>query len=183
MVLKEINDIDKELTNQFELLANLTRNLSLNEITQFKLKNAGNVIPWNDIVFSGIYLIEIKNNKQFDTYEEWIENFKRQWEDERYLRKFTPNLKKMRIKAHSELKEWMPIYIGKSKNIGSRIHGHIYKELHKTTFALKLMARENLHDHIFRLKVCKVTVKNYDAIVPRIEWQLRNRINPLIGKQ
>lgn len=181
--MQEIIVIDKELTNLFDSLANFTRNLNLCEIAQFKLENAANIIPWNDIAFSGIYLIEIKNNKRFDTYEEWIENFKSQWEDEKYLRKFTPNLKKMRIKAHSELEEWMPIYIGKSKNIGSRIHGHIYTELHKTTFALKLMARENLHDHIFRLKVCKVSVTNYDAIVPQIERQLRNRINPLIGKQ
>jgi len=75
------------------------------------------------------------------------------------------------------------LYIGKSRNIGSRIHGHIYKELHKTTFALKLQARKNLKNEIFRLKTIRIDVKNYDAIVPRIEWQLRNKINPLIGKQ
>jgi len=181
--LQKINDIDKELTNQFNILSKLTNQFDLTEIAQFKLENAADKIPWDDIVHSGIYLFEIKNNKEFDTYETWIDNLKQVWEDERYLRKFTPNLKKVRIKAHTELKEWMPLYIGKSKNLGSRIHGHIYKELHKTTFALKLMARENLHDHTFRLKVCKVSVTNYDAIVPRIEWQLRNKINPLIGKQ
>ncbi|MBU2019669.1 MAG: hypothetical protein KJ941_08485 [Bacteroidetes bacterium] len=181
--MEGILNIDNELTKQFDTLEKLTKKVEFIEIAQFKLENAADKIPWNEIVHSGIYLIEIKNNKKFESYENWIENFKQEWEDERYLRKFTPNLKKMRINAHSELIEWMPLYIGKSKNIGSRIHGHIYKELHKTTFALKLMARENLHKETFRISICKVAVRNYDAIVPRIEWQLRNKINPLIGKQ
>ena len=181
--MEKIKTIDNELTKQFNTLTNLTREIHLDEIVQFKLENAADKIPWNDIVYSGVYLIEIKNNEKFKTFDNWIENFKNEWEDEKYLKKFTPNLKKMRIRAHSELKEWMPLYIGKSKNIGSRIHGHLYKELNKTTFALKLMARENLKNEIFRLRTFEVTVKNYDAIVPRIEWQIRNKINPLIGKQ
>jgi hypothetical protein len=45
------------------------------------------------------------------------------------------------------------------------------------------MARENLKNDSFRLSTLNVNVENYDAIVPKIEWQLRNRINPLIGKQ
>ena len=45
------------------------------------------------------------------------------------------------------------------------------------------MARKNLKDETFRLSAIKIEVENYDAIVPRIEWQLRNRINPIIGKQ
>ena len=96
---------------------------------------------------------------------------------------FYTKLKKKRIVEHSELTEWIPIYIGKSKRIEGRIHEHIFKELHKTTFALKLNARENMENEKFRLKTIKCEIENYNMIVPAIEAQLRNRINPLIGKQ
>ncbi|WP_439185907.1 hypothetical protein [Carboxylicivirga taeanensis] len=181
--MQEIESIDIELKKQFEKLSVITKSIELTEIAQFKIDEASNKIPWKEITHPGIYLLEIKNNRQFESFEEWVENFRAEWENEKYLRKFTPNLKKMRIRAHSELAEWIPLYIGKSKNISGRIHGHIYKELHKTTFALKLMARENLKNELFRLKTIKISVENYDAIIPRIEWQLRNQLNPLIGKQ
>jgi len=168
---------------QFEILNQIIEEVNFNKLSEFKLDDAANKIPWNDIVYSGIYLLEIKNNGTYSSFSEWVENFKSEWEHEEYLRRFTPNLKKIRIRAHKELSEWMPLYIGKSKNISSRIHDHIYKELEKTTFALKLMARRNLINETFRLKTIKIEVENYDAIVPRIEWQLRNRINPIIGKQ
>jgi hypothetical protein len=179
----ELNEIDNELSKQFNLLYAKFKKTEFKNICEFKLENAGDTIPWNSLVYQGVYLIEIKNSGNFKSFELWVENFKREWVNEKYLKKFTPNLKKKRILSHSELHKWIPIYIGKSKNIGSRIHGHIYKELDKTTFALKLMARENLKNDSFRLSTININVENYDAIVPKIEWQLRERINPLIGKQ
>ncbi len=181
--MEKIKAIDIELKKQFETLNQIVSEVKLSEILEFKLDEAEEKITWNEIVYSGIYLVEIKNNGTYTSINEWIDNFKAEWENEEYLRRFTPNLKKMRIKAHTNLNEWIPIYIGKSKNIGNRIHEHIFKELEKTTFALKLMARRNLKNEIFRLKTLKIEVENYDAIVPRIEWQLRNSINPIIGKQ
>lgn len=178
-----IEQIDKEITEQLELLKEKVKLIDLDEICEFKLDEAESKIPWNELKFKGIYLIEIKNTNEFDSFDLWIKDFKNEWEGDKYKYKFTPNTKKIRIKAHKELKDWIPIYIGKSRNIESRVYGHLYKELHKTTFALKLLARENLINHTFRLKVLKVDVHNYDAIVPKIEWQLRNRINPIIGKQ
>lgn len=181
--MTEIEKIDIELTKQFELLNIETQSIKFEEICQFKIHEAAEKIPWNKIVYSGIYLLEIKNDQIFNDFELWIDNFRERWENEKYLKSFTPNIKKKRIRTHSELQEWVPVYIGKSKNIGSRIHGHLYTELHKTTFALKLLARENLFNDIFRLQTFKVNVQNYDAIVPQIEWQMRNKINPIIGKQ
>ncbi len=181
--MERIKEIDTELKNQFEALNEIIRSVRFTELVDFKLDEAAIQIPWNDIVYPGIYLIEIKNTGKYDSFNDWVENFQLEWEDEKYIKCFTPNLKKVRIRAHNELNDWMPLYIGKSKNIGSRIHEHIYKELDKTTFALKLMARSNLKNEIFRVQTLKVEVENYDAIVPRIEWQLRNRINPIIGKQ
>ncbi|WP_157970322.1 hypothetical protein [Albibacterium indicum] len=85
--------------------------------------------------------------------------------------------------AHKELKEWIPLYIGKSRNIASRIHGHIFRELDKTTFAMKLKSRENLYGQRFRISYIKLDVNNYDMLVPYVERRLRNKINPIVGKQ
>lgn len=178
-----MHNIDREITKQLDTLKEMFKEVTFNEICQFKLNEELEAIPWNDIDYPGVYLIEIKNNNEFKSFNLWIEKFKLEWEDEKYFKKFTPNLKKIRIKEHNELSNWIPIYIGKSKKIKNRIHGHIFSELHKTTFALKLLARENFKNDTFRLSTIKVNVKNYDAMVPKIEWQLRNKINPLIGKQ
>ena len=93
------------------------------------------------------------------------------------------NLRKVRINQHTELKELIPMYIGKSKQIGGRVRQHIYKELGKPTFALKLNARENMRNKTFRLNVIRVPPENYDWVMPVIEKTLRNRINPIIGRQ
>lgn len=178
-----LRKIDLELTNQFELLHQIIDDTSLNQICQFKLNKHIKEIPWGELKYSGIYLFEIKNNGNFSSFDKWINDFKLAWRDPEYFKQFTPDLKEMRIRSHSELNEWIPLYIGKSKNIEGRVHEHIFKDLHKTTFALKLLARTNLQNDLFRLSTLKIDVSNYDAIVPKIEWQLRNRINPIAGKQ
>ena len=182
--MTEIKKIDSIMTKQLDSLKELIVGLSFTEICTFKLnQNHIKEIPWGTLKYPGIYLIEIKNNGEFKSFDLWIKKFKTEWEDEKYLKRFTPNLKKKRIKKHSELTEWIPIYIGKSKQIEGRIHEHIFKELNKTTFALKLNARENLINETFRLSTIRCEVYNYNSIIPVIESELRNRINPLIGKQ
>ena len=178
-----IKTIDEEITKQLELIRVFTDELYFTEICQFELNERLESIPWTILAHSGLYLIEVKNNDSFPVFEEWVSDFKFRWEHKDYLRKFTPNFKLKRIKAHTKLEEWIPLYIGKSKNIKSRLHGHIYKDLSKTTFAMKLLARENMKKEIFKISVINLDLKNYDAIIPVIENNLRNRINPLIGKQ
>lgn len=56
-------------------------------------------------------------------------------------------------------------------------------KLNQSTSALKLAARENLKEELFRLSVFKLEITNYDAIMPRIEKQLRDQFLPLIGRQ
>jgi len=77
----------------------------------------------------------------------------------------------------------MPIYIGKSEHVGDRIYQHLFKELKQSTSALKLMERKNLNKYTFRVSTIKVNVINYAEIVTRVEQELRNKINPVIGKQ
>ncbi len=45
------------------------------------------------------------------------------------------------------------------------------------------MSRGNLGDETFRLRVLSLRVKNYDSIVPEFEKNLRNRFNPIVGRQ
>lgn len=182
--MERIKAIDKVITTSVAALKKEIELLNFNEICEFKLnKEHIPEIPWGTLNYPGIYLLEIKNNGKFDSFETWVNDFKKKWEDEAYRRWFTPNLKKKRIEKHTSLEEWIPIYIGKSKRIEGRVHEHIFKELTKTTFALKLNAREHLQSEIFRLKTIKCEVENYDLILPIIESELRDRINPLIGRQ
>lgn len=139
----------------------------------------------DNLSYSGIYPIEIKNSGKNDSFEDWIENFKSIWlgENNCYEKCFTPNIKKKRVVSHSELDEWIPIYIGKSKNIKNRLFEHFFKKLHQTTFSLKLLERKNLYGNQFRISTIKIEVRNYDIIMPIIENELRNKINPILGKQ
>lgn len=174
-----INTKLKEINIELVNYANL---LEFEEICEFDLKNCNN-IPWEEISCKGIYLIEIKNNSNYSDFKSWVENFKDEWEDKKYKYEFVPNLKNIRINRHKDLKDWVPIYIGKSKKISGRIHQHIFKEMGKRTFALKLNAREHAQKETFRLSVIKVSTENYDWIVPVLEKTLRDKINPIIGRQ
>lgn len=164
-------------------LVAFARTLEFQQICEFDLESCGTTIPWKDIVFPGIYFIEIKNDLIHETFPAWVDNFRIEWEHQDYKRHFVSNLRKVRINQHTELNEWIPMYIGKSKQIGGRVHQHIYKELGKPTFALKLNARENMRDKTFRLSVIKVPHENYDWVMPVIEKTLRDKLNPIIGRQ
>jgi len=178
-----IEQIDKAITEQLENVRLIGTELQFEEVCQFQVKKEIDEIPWCDLEHQGLYLIEVKNDKRHSKFEEWLTEFQSKWEDPKYLKSFTPNFKKKRINSHSELKDWIPLYLGISRNVRTRLQGHIFKGLDKPTFAMKLLARENLKDQTFRLSKIRLDVKNYDTILPKIESQLRERINPLIGKQ
>lgn len=133
--------------------------------------------------YSGLYRIDIATPGPEMDLEEWISDFRADWELDRYKKSFTPSLKKKRIKSHSMLKEWMPFYLGKSKNVASRVLEHINLAMEKPTFALKLKARPEMAQRRFRLCTLPLPVVNYDIIVPMMEASLRDQLGPLIGKQ
>ncbi len=133
--------------------------------------------------YSGIYRIDVSTAGSSITVGEWIQTLRTEWEHDNFKKKFTPNFKEKRIAQHRDLLEWMPLYLGKSKSIGARVLEHINLPLHKTTFALKLKARQSMSTRSFRLHTLKLPVRNYDLIVPALEAALRNHFHPLIGKQ
>jgi hypothetical protein len=133
--------------------------------------------------YPGLYRIDIQTAGAYTNVAEWIAAFQAEWEHEDFKKSFTPNLKKKRICGHHALPEWMPLYLGKSKNVGRRVLEHINLPLNKTTFALKLKARPCMTRRTFRLHALQVQVHNYDVIAPALESELRDRLHPLIGKQ
>lgn len=177
-----LKKLDQQLTVLNSELTEIAGDLEFEPICEFNMATAKE-IPWEKIRSKGIYLVEIQNNLEHDSFEDWLKEFQDEWEMKEYKMRFVPNLKKKRIKMHAELKEWMPIYLGKSRNIEKRIYEHIFIDLQRNTFALKLNSRDNMHNKNFRLSVLKVETANYDWVVPKLERYFRDKINPLIGKQ
>ena len=136
--------------------------------------------------YKGIYLIEIRTTGPHKDLASWFTAFQADWEHPKFKSSFTPNTKKKRIAAHRTLSEWMPLYIGKAKIVSSRVWEHVDLELQAKTFALKLRQRPTLKLRDFRLSTINLTaldVQNYDLVAPAVEQAMRNKLNPLVGRQ
>ena len=133
--------------------------------------------------YAGLYRIDVSTRGAETDLARWLSVFQGEWEHADFKKSFTPNLKKKRIAKHATLQEWMPVYLGKSKDVARRVLEHINLPLHKTTFALKLKARPVMARREFRFHALPLPVVNYDVIAPALESALRNRFHPLIGKQ
>src|SRR6476620_3265649 len=105
--MTQLETINGKLTELNSELISLANSIEFETICEFNLENCGSAIPWQNIVFSGIYLIEIRNDLQFDNFTSWVNNFRNEWEDPRYKSHFVSNLRKVRISKHSELNDWV----------------------------------------------------------------------------
>lgn len=113
-----------------------------------------------------------------------IKNFAEAWKKKKNDSFFSSSVIKKRLQFRTDFDEqWLPLYIGKNKNIYSRIKEHIDLSPGKNTYAMKLRHRNNLHGLEFRVSILEIDVVNYDFIVPHIERSLREEYHPLIGKQ
>lgn len=133
--------------------------------------------------YPGIYRIDIATTGSACDLESWFSTLKNEWDLDEFRKKFTPTLKKKRMREHDVLRDWMPFYLGKSKNIAKRVYEHINLELDKSTFALKLVSRGYMVGRKFRLCTLKLNVDHYDVIAPILERILRDKFNPITGKQ
>lgn len=177
-----MEEVDSHFDLAYLRLSRIAEELEFTCLCEFTLQNMDN-IEWDQLNFQGIYLFEIRNNGLYEDFPSWAKNFSDEWHDEKYRKRFVSNIKAKRIKKHTELLPWIPLYIGKSKNIRERVHDHIFKSLDQTTFAMKLAAREHLKKETLRLSFIKVETAHYDWVTPVLEGMLRDRINPIIGKQ
>lgn len=183
--MNNFNNVDLDITTILNEIGLISDNLTFREILRDEVQNLS--IEKQDFRFKGIYLFEIKTDNQDTSFSEWLAMFKNNWEEDGFHRNWTPGLKKKRIACHQNLSEWMPIYLGKSKYVGSRLFDHlnhppVINGNNTHIFSLKLLARENMKNATFRVSVIQIDVDNYDEIVARVETNLRNRINPIIGK-
>jgi len=178
-----IDIINVKLNELYIELISYASSIEFVPVCEFNLENSNERMQLEKLDSSGLYLIEIKNDLKHSNFLDWVANFKETWENARYKGGSVSNLIKKRISRHSELNEWIPLYIGKSKKIGVRISEHLYKPLEKGTFAMKLKARGDLINEVFRLSVINFPLENYDWVAPVFEKTLRDRINPIIGRQ
>jgi hypothetical protein len=132
--------------------------------------------------YHGIYKIDVGTDSGTELAA-WIDNFRGEWDLAELHQSFTCTTKDKRIKKHAVLLQWMPLYIGKSKNVAQRVAEHWRLPMKARTFALKISGRPNMRNRRFRLSTIRLPKENYDYIAPVVERTLRDRLNPLVGKQ
>lgn len=176
--MEAIQKLDQKLTCIFKGFDKQAQALAFQVICEL---NNEHVIAQQK--YPGLYRIDIRSTEPYRDFAEWVSWFNSEWVRDEYERKHTPNPKKKRIAAHSELKEWVPLYLGKSRDIASRVWEHINLKLEQPTTAMKLKERVNLAGHRFRLSTLRVDVDNYDLIMPKLESAFRDIYNPILGRQ
>lgn len=143
---------------------------------------------------SGVYFFEMKlpSGQGYGVKTATkLQNIIKQWRHSSVRKLWSPDVRQIRLNAHFDKvskkytfeSEWIPFYIGKSRNVAKRIREHIFQEAHKTTFGMKLKARKNIYGLEFRVSTIPITVQHYDIIVPHVERLMRNKLNPIVGKQ
>jgi hypothetical protein len=176
--MNELESIDEEMKILYERLKKQIQTLEFEVQYEVKLQKDMDLSFLKNLKFQGVYLFEI-STQRWKTLNDFISR----WEDEKYIKHWTPNPKKTRVQYHKELIEWMPIYLGKSRNVGKRVTEHFNLNLHKPTTAMKLLARENLYGEMLRISSIRLDIFNYDWVVPIVETELRDKINPILGRQ
>ena len=181
--MTQIEQIDKTFNEQTSLLHNEIQKLQFEENFSFELGDNFDNSLFNTLPSMGVYLIEIKISNSELSIQDWIGSFKNKWEHSDFVARFVPNTRIGRIRKHQEATKWLPIYIGKSRNIQSRLKEHIYKKMKENSGGLKLIERKNIYGEIFRVSSISINVNNYDLIIPQIERYFREKYNPILGKQ
>jgi hypothetical protein len=177
----KLKQIDDSITNEATILQQIIAMLTFEPVFEFELGVQIPEVPANIFNKQGIYFFELKVNDPNVEANEWLQTFADLWKAGKVT--WVPGIKKLRIRVHQTLTEWIPLYLGKSKDVGGRITEHIHQPEGKTTFSMKLNARQNLINQKFRVSWISLPVKNYNMIVPAIESALRNIKNPIVGKQ
>jgi hypothetical protein len=183
--MNRLSEIDNQISESIVELNSIIHDFDFEIIHTFTLSQDIDFSFLSKLEYSGIYLIEIKVKEEFVNLDSWINHFTCLWHDENYKKHFVPNVKIKRVKRHTSLCDWFPIYIGKSKNISTRIKEHIDLKLSRPTTSMKLLERKNIYGFEFRIKTIVIpqSVKNYDVIAPFMESHFRNKISPILGRQ
>ena len=179
-----LSKVDKEASILLSDLRNLITSLESEPKCTFTLDGTNDYKQLlSSLKFVGVYLLEIR--KPIDEpFEVWFVSFQRLWADQKYIDKWVPNINSKRVAKllTNPPKEWVPLYIGRSHNICSRIKQHIDFPLERSTIGLKLRARVNIYGNEFRVNTIKINVKNYNLLMPEVEKGMQNKYNPITGR-
>lgn len=181
VLLDRILQIDAALSSLFDNFGGIVRSIEPQQICL--LTDLDMVLKQK---YPGIYRIDVHvGHPQTDraNSSDWIRQFVEEWDHADFVGNNTPTTKLLRIRKHDELLEWMPVYIGKSTNVGSRVAQHINLPLDRRTFAMKLRARPMWNLRVFRLSTIHLPVRRYDLIAPLVEAEAREHVNPLVGRK
>lgn len=176
-----IAHIDDEITKQLSLLEQEIKSLRFETYYEFTVSESKNNFNKELLSFQGIYFIEIEKTDNNLSFSKWLEKFRKEWENKMFFKR--PQIRQKSIKKVELTDKWIPLYIGKSKKVGNRLDEHLFLKNNSTTSALKLYDKTFLKNEKIRIKAIEINVKNYDQIVPFIESELREGINPIVGKQ
>lgn len=185
--------LDALLVEAATFQTRLTAEVHIDSLEQ-RLKNSmrplslDDVEPFSDVcTSSGIYCFEARF--PFSTFDE-LEDFGTRWG--RAKGKNGPMGssryyigRAIRHKERIGKNEFIPFYLGKEKNVMSRLNGHLTGAEEATTYSLKLKMRAEMLAGIdFRFGFVEIPVdSNAFFCLALLEKALRNRINPIIGRQ
>jgi hypothetical protein len=176
--MQEIQNCDQRLVTVLSGFGDLAKQLDFTVICELADEET-----ISQQQYPGVYRIEIKSDNTHQSIEDWMKWFKGEWERPEYVKMFTPNTKAKRIEKHLVLKDWIPLYIGKAKSVAKRVLEHVNLPLNKPTTAMKIKERKNLANCRFRLSAIRIDVDRYDVIMPLVESALREKFNPILGRQ
>lgn len=183
--MKSLHEIDHRLNQIFEGFPNLVSQLDFESVCDLVLPfDTTKLDQYQQLNVKGVYLFEIStaNNAGLSDFNSWSKDFLTRWKQPRFEKKFVSNPKNKRIKSHSTLQPWMPLYIGKSEKLKQRLIEHFGLDLDSRTFAMKLNLRDEFKGEKLRISFMTLNVNNYDIIAPRLEKAMRERYNPIVGQ-
>lgn len=171
--LKEkIKDITFDTNKSVEFT--ISQQLDTNQLFEYKKTQGVYLFELN----LDSYILEEKNRSTC------IINFANDWTKKNKNSFYSSTIIKKRLKLREGFdNQWLPLYIGKSKDLYRRIKEHIDLSPEKSTYAMKLKHRKNLEGVEFRFTTLEFDVTNYDFIIPYVERSLREEYYPLVGKQ
>lgn len=174
-----IKDIEGKLEEINIILENYAKNSSFTFLDEMNLGNLTETDLEELSGNQGIYYFEIKKEISCE-FNLWIDDFKQRWSNTPV--KNSPKLIEKRLK-NANHSEWVPLYIGKSKNIKKRVWEHFSLGPNSSTYGMKLLSRDNIGSEIIRVGFITIDTSHYDLVMSKIESVLRNDYKPIIGKQ
>lgn len=189
-IIDFISSFDLKISSFVNEISNKIKEISFDQeqaITFVLTNDLDSKSVFNNPKKQGIYLFELNlesANLTGTKRETKIKNFAEDWSNKKTTPLFSSGVIKKRLTLRANFNEqWLPLYVGKNKDVYKRIIEHIDLSSIKSTYAMKLKERTNLHGLEFRVSIIEIDVNNYDFIVPHIERSLRDIYHPLIGKQ